>query len=341
VLQAFSAPGDWVLDPFMGGGTTIIEGLALGRRLVGVDINALAHFVTTVRTRPISAEDENAIRRWAKVVGAGLGASDGGSVRRPSIRNLPNSVGLFMDTALNVAAAMRPRRQAFARCALLRLGQWALECRDFQAPRREALTERLPRLVEEMFDGLREFRRRCRVANVAGRGTVRNRVLLNRSAVGLEGEWIFVRRRVRPSLVFTSPPYPAVNVLYHRWQCRGRKETPAPYWIANVPDGFGTSFYTGGSRTPTGVKNYFNMITSAFRSVTRVLAPDAYVVQLVGFSDASSQLPLYLESMHAAGLKECEIPGGRLSRRVPNRKWYAKLKGSVDASLEVLLIHRT
>jgi hypothetical protein len=324
----------------MGGGTTIIEGLALGRRLIGVDINALAHFVTTVRTRPISSEDENEIRRWAALVVKKVAASNIDWIARASVRNLPTPVGLFMSGALDLAAEMRPRARAFVRCVLLRLGQWALDCRDFDAPRRRKLARRLPELVEEMFVGLREFRDACRRASVSSGGIVRNRILLHRSAVGLEDEPIFHESSVRPRLVFTSPPYPGVNVLYHRWQYRGRRETPAPYWIANVADGYGQSFYTGGSRTPTGLRNYFSMIVGAFRSVARVLAPDGYVIQLVGFSDASEQLPLYLACMRAAGFEECEVKDGPLGRRVPNRKWYAKLKGSVDASTELLLIHR-
>ena len=143
------------------------------------------------------------------------------------------------------------------------------------------------------------------------RGIVRSRVLLHRSAIGIEEEPIFAKHGVRPRLVFTSPPYPGVNVLYHRWQYKGRKETPAPYWIADVPDGFGQSFYTGGSRTPTGLRNYFEMITGAFRSVARVLEPEGYVVQLVGFSDATTQLPVYLACMRAAGFESCEMQGAR------------------------------
>jgi len=339
VIDGFSSKGDWVLDPFMGGGTTIIEGLALGRRLIGVDINALAHFVTTVRTRPISVEDEDVIRRWGLLVAKSVAASDIDWICRASIRNLPAPVEMFMSGALQLTAAMRPRQRAFARCALLRLGQWALDCRDFDAPRRKKLARHLPDLIETMINGLREFRSGCRLADVGG--IVRRRVLLHRSAIGLEKEPIFVKGGSRPTLVFTSPPYPGVNVLYHRWQYKGRKETPAPYWIANVPDGCGQSFYTGGSRTPTGIRNYFNMITDAFRSIAQVLAPGGYVVQLVGFSDASMQLPVYLQCMRNAGLEECEIHGARLGRRVPNRKWYAELKGAVDASTELLLIHRT
>lgn len=326
----------------MGGGTTVIEGLALGRRLIGVDINALAHFVTTVRTRPISAEDEEVIRRWAHLVAENVAASDIGWIHRAPVRNLPTPVGLFMSGALDLTTEMRPRQRAFARCALLRLGQWALDCRDFAAPRRKKLARRLPGLIDEMFEGLHEFSGACRAANVSNGGIVRNRVLLHRSAVGLEEEPIFVEHGVRPRLVVTSPPYPGVNVLYHRWQYRGRKETPAPYWIANVLDGDGASFYTGGSRTPTGEERYFDMITAAFRSVRSVIHAHGWVVQLIGFADTRSQLPRYLEAIDGAGFQEV-LPtedGKRLGRRVPNRKWYAKLKGPVDASSELLLFHK-
>ncbi|MCI0660765.1 MAG: site-specific DNA-methyltransferase, partial [Acidobacteria bacterium] len=41
LIQQFSQPGDTVLDPFMGGGTAIIEALSLGRRAIGVDLNSL------------------------------------------------------------------------------------------------------------------------------------------------------------------------------------------------------------------------------------------------------------------------------------------------------------
>jgi hypothetical protein len=45
------------MDPFMGGETVIVEALASGRSTVGIDINSLAHFITTVKTTPLSQED--------------------------------------------------------------------------------------------------------------------------------------------------------------------------------------------------------------------------------------------------------------------------------------------
>jgi len=132
-------------------------------------------------------------------------------------------------------------------------------------------------------------------------------------------------------------------VLYHRWQVRGRRETPAPYWIAQVPDGYYASHYTGGSRTPTGERRYFSMIRSVFSSVREFIDRDGLVVQLVGFADVSQQLPKYLATMSEAGFESWSPPGSeaeQLWRPVPNRKWYARLQGAVDPSSEVLLFHR-
>ena len=53
-IEAFTAPGDLVLDPFLGGGTTAVEALALGRSVIGTDISSLAVFVAQVKTTSYS-----------------------------------------------------------------------------------------------------------------------------------------------------------------------------------------------------------------------------------------------------------------------------------------------
>lgn len=35
-IESFTLPGDTILDPFSGGGTSLVEALALGRHAVGV-----------------------------------------------------------------------------------------------------------------------------------------------------------------------------------------------------------------------------------------------------------------------------------------------------------------
>ena len=64
-IRCFSEPGQLVLDPYMGGGTTVVEAVAAGRRAVGSDINSLAVFITRVKTTPLSRDDSVAVRAWA------------------------------------------------------------------------------------------------------------------------------------------------------------------------------------------------------------------------------------------------------------------------------------
>jgi hypothetical protein len=171
-----------------------------------------------------------------------------------------------------------------------------------------------------------------------------HRLVVNRTAVGLEFD-----ERLRPflgrvTLVLTSPPYPKVYVLYHRWQLKGRKETPAPYWIADLNDGQGSKFYTLGSRTPLGLRNYFATVTNSFRSLRPFLRPNSHIVQLLGFSEPESQLPAYLDAMSEAGFRLIDTQfddyGCLPWRRIPNRKWYSQNQPSRNTSAEVLLIHR-
>ena len=40
LIERLTKPGDLICDPFLGGGTTAVVSLALGRKFVGCDIDA-------------------------------------------------------------------------------------------------------------------------------------------------------------------------------------------------------------------------------------------------------------------------------------------------------------
>lgn len=62
--------GKIVLDPFMGGGTTIVEALRLGCKVIGVDINPVAWFVTKKEIEPVDlAELDEAFLHLERTVG--------------------------------------------------------------------------------------------------------------------------------------------------------------------------------------------------------------------------------------------------------------------------------
>lgn len=69
LIEHYTQPGDVILDPFCGGGVTVVEGLRLGRRVVGVDLNPLATYVTEMEVRPLDLES---FRRCYERVEAGV-----------------------------------------------------------------------------------------------------------------------------------------------------------------------------------------------------------------------------------------------------------------------------
>jgi hypothetical protein len=146
----------------------------------------------------------------------------------------------------------------------------------------------------------------------------------------------------RVTLVLASPPYPGVHMLYHRWQVDGRRETPAPYWIADCHDGRGTSYYTFGDRRHDNLDSYFATLQESLISVRQMMQDGAIIVQMVSFSDRNRQLRRYLSTMSASGFDEVVDPSSqqRIWRDVPNRKWHAALKGRTNSSKEVVLIHQ-
>ena len=221
---------------------------------------------------------------------------------------------------------------------VLRTAQWALDGRS-----KRATVEDFRRILRDtaidMVRGARDLRASVR-AN--GQHPV---TILRRSASGIEDD-MGLRALRAPRLVVTSPPYPGVHVLYHRWQVDGRKEAPLPFMIANKLDGSGGSYYTMGDRKNPGLATYFENITATMTSVAVLADADTMVVQMLAFSEASWQLPQYLECMEDAGLTEVFLPtlksqaDGRLWRSVPGRRWYSEQRGSTPGSQEVVLFHR-
>jgi hypothetical protein len=180
---------------------------------------------------------------------------------------------------------------------------------------------------------------RCRLPSL--------RRIINRSSHQSAGDGRIPKSWLPARLVLTSPPYPGVHVLYHRWQIFGRWETPAAFWLANQRDGAGESHYLLGPRQESQLTTYFARLKSVFSSIRDLLDGESVVVQLVAFSDPSWQLPEYLRTMKDAGYRELEADcspdkktRGRIWRSVPGRKWYANNRGDIGPSKEVLLVHK-
>ena len=56
IISYYTKAGEIVLDPFSGGGVTVVEALKLGRKVIGVDVNPLATYVTRMEVQPVDLE---------------------------------------------------------------------------------------------------------------------------------------------------------------------------------------------------------------------------------------------------------------------------------------------
>jgi hypothetical protein len=56
LVSHYSLPYEIVLDPFCGGGVTVVESLKMKRKAIGVDLNPLATYVTLMEAKPIDLD---------------------------------------------------------------------------------------------------------------------------------------------------------------------------------------------------------------------------------------------------------------------------------------------
>jgi hypothetical protein len=305
-IELFSQRGDLVLDPYMGGGTTIVEALARGRQAVGGDINTLSAFLARVKTTSLPDDHCAALRKWADEVVPKLSywstpddLADFICVHRTSNLTLPRARPIKKLVALGLRTLPElpsEPAQEFARCAMLNAAQLFLNGqRRHPTPSLTVFRARLRLSVHEMLAGLREFGERTN-------GIV-DRTLLHCSATDLAEQQPFRSGR-KAKLVVTSPPYPGIHMLYHRWQVDGRRESNAPYWMADCHDGRGNAFYNFADRSARAEDTYFAESLRTLTAIRTVMEHGATIVQLVAFSDPRRQLRRYLSNMELASFEE-------------------------------------
>jgi DNA modification methylase len=350
-IELLSKQGDIILDPYMGGGTTIIEAMVSGRHAIGTDLNSLSVFLVKVKTTILNGIEKKTLCLWTDNLIPRL------TYRYPrkdieqllsddKTKNLnlyrARFIKKLIASAINFLSSLETQNAIdFARCAILKTSQWALDGRKSHTTLNQ-FRDKLKENIYEMLKDLEEFEQRT----TSGKSMFIKPTLIQADAALLDKASIFSELNLKADLVVTSPPYPGLHILYHRWQVDGRRETPAPYWIAGCEDGQGDSFYNFGSRHQPGLDSYFEKSLNTLKAIRKVTRDGGYIVQMLSFSNPEEHLPRYLDNMKNAGFKEELLQKentteytNRIWRTVPNRKWHATLKGKTSGSREVVLVH--
>ena len=138
VIDTFTDPGDLVLDPFMGGGTTVVEARTRGRRAFGSDTSSLAVFIARAKTTALTDRELAEIARWTGEQTERSWSSKeqrlAGEPRPAYPRNFGSPLTwclhAFLQGALDdLDALATARSRRFARAVLLRTAQWAVDTR--------------------------------------------------------------------------------------------------------------------------------------------------------------------------------------------------------------------
>jgi hypothetical protein len=310
--------------------------------------------IARVKTTLIGMRDADQLRNWGEIAKRAMQANiphelDVKYVNANYLRHLESThvwrlTRVIAHALTSLHGITGLAKKEFARCVILSTAQWALDCRKDIPTVSEFRTKFIERL-NEMLRGAEELGHAVAKSTIASGRVFEPPICLLKSASSLPA-YFKLKAIAPPDLVLTSPPYPGVHVLYHRWQLQSRRELAAPYWIANCLDGTGASHYTFGDRNEPGLATYFAETYESFSAIRQLCSPKSIVVQLIAFSQPTWQLPLYLKTMEDAGFSEFLLPklssspDGRLWRQVPNRKWYAVKQARSSAAHEIVLFHK-
>ena len=276
LIELLSEPGDLVIDPFAGGGTTGVEATRLGRRFFGSDANAFAVLLSNVKLRGITPQIRAALKRHLDRVSASDLRVAGHNAWKPDIPNLEKwyDPKVFDDLAGLRAELLKLRIEDARDIAMLALASAAArlsfqesETRYVSQPRAVADGAALSTYTAEVVRMLTALpRRQSGEVGVVRLGDAREAD----AYPGIEKGSV--------TAAITSPPYPNAYDyhLYHRFRL---------FWLGAGPKGLrdveiGSHLKNQSDERP--MDSYLADMGRVFDQVRRALALGGYFALVVG-----------------------------------------------------------
>ena len=345
-IKTFTKKKELVLDPFMGGGTSLIEAIRLNRKIVGIDLNPIAYFVTKVKITKLSKAQINKIELWAFLMSQNLHYKLKNDQFSKDALSLINYKGLGRKEIFNLKTIIRgtsfyleklieikdKKVKDFLKLLILRCLHSTLHDKrpiaDFHVFKRKIRSNSL-----DMLEGMSSLDKY--LVNSRNKFSI-----YSKSSTKADKTRELKSKKVK--LIITSPPYPGINISYSRWHIHGRRNTALPYLVLGIPIPENRSIFNFQSPRNKTYNLYFDKLTKIFKSLKKICSKDTVVLQLVAFNHESGLFERYLKTLEDCGFKEMKLKKkGRVWREVPNRSWQAKfVKGNIPASNEVLLMHK-
>lgn len=320
VIAHLSTPGQTVMDPFGGSGTTALVALNEGRSTVSLDANPVAVLLTRAKAHGLTAEEREALRSLArKVEDEPVAACEQGpcphSTLAPAIPNIDKWFSpLSVHELCHVRFLLQELRGAQRDAAELAIGQTAAKV-SFQDSETRYVS--VPRVVRS-GEALRRYSKELsKVANRLPQAEfARDKVRVlqgdarERGAFAIEDESV--------DLVVTSPPYPNAYDyhLYHRFRILWTMANPADLRRVEI----GSHLRQQTVKDP--IADYEKDMDLVIRNCYGLLRPGAWAVFVVG--DGKYRGEIYATSdglanlasaagFHVAGVIDRPLPESRRS----------------------------
>jgi hypothetical protein len=350
-IENLTKKGDIVLDPFMGGGTSIVEGMRLGRKTVGVDLNYISFFVSKVKTTILKPEQRKFIEKWIikfdkklknkivldKFTKTALSLINYKGLGKGQIHRLKLILSGCSSFLKNLKKIKDKKVNNFLRLLILRSMQSTLHNKrpicEF-----ETFKQKIKSNCLDMLDGMNEFETNIKLNS--NKKTIHNSTMYNKCASkSLTNKYL---KKKKTKLIITSPPYPGINVHYGTWQIHGRRNTGLPYLILGMKHPVNRSVLNFQHPKSKSLRIYFETMEKIFSNLYKASNKKTLLMQLVAFNKIDGAFDMYLKTMKKCGFAEIKLNGKkRIWRTVPSRSWQAThAKGELSSSREVLLLHK-
>ena len=345
-IKYLTKKNDLVLDPFIGGGTSVVEAIRTNRKVIGIDLNPISTFVTKVKTAKLSEKNINKIEWWAYVMSEILDYKYKNDKFSKKALSLINFKGLGKKEISNLKKIIRgssfylkrlkkiknKKENDFLKLLLLRCLHSTLHDKrpiaDFHVFKAKIRSNSLDMLegMNSLDKYLINYKNDFKIYNKCSSKAHNVKKLKSKNV----------------KLILTSPPYPGINIPYARWQIHGRRNTTLPYLVLGFKIPENKSIFNFQNPRNQNLNIYFDTMKRIFTSLRKISSKKTIILQLVAFNNEKGVFKKYLKTMNKCGFKEIKLKqNGHVWRKVPNRSWQARyVKGDIPAANEVLLAHK-
>jgi DNA modification methylase len=292
LIAQLSVLGELVWDPFGGSGTTAVEAVLLGRRVLSTDANPLATLIGQAKTTTLSLDDEVFLQSLATELS--LLAKDTLACQRsltkmkarwlrwvPAIPNIekwfsPLSVQELAYLRDTIEGIQSPQQRgvalvAFSRC-VQKVSFQDSETRYSSKPRKVAIGEALTCFARELATCTN------RVSQFGRRIGYRQATFITHNAMTPPDGAVAKLEEGAVDLVVTSPPYPNVTDyhLYHRFRM---------FWLGFDPREFGRveiGSHLRHQRQGSEFKSYLSEMRQCLQNIHFALRGGRYASLVLG-----------------------------------------------------------